>query len=158
MMTRKFCSLKLIDSQTRKKNMPPRSRVRRTRENEEVDNNSKSDSHNRSEFHPLNRVVYAQIVMKFAATKMSNMVRLSATCETWRDTFENYGHVVANAALKYDMSDFMMTAKSIHRNVKQNKIADDAISFLLAFRWMLFAVAMKLPMSHFSAAWAMTCP
>ena len=115
--------------------MPPRNRVRRTRENEEVDSNSKSDSYKRSEFHPLNRVVYAQLVMKFAATKMSNMVRLSATCETWRDTFENYGHVITNAALKHNIGDFMLTAKRIHMNAKKNESADDAIWRVIEAAW-----------------------
>ena len=143
--------------------MPPRSRVRRVRENEEADtnsmqavevqscNNSKSDSYNRSEFHPLNRVVYAQLVMKFAATKMSNMVRLSATCETWRDTFENYGHVIANAALKHNMGNFMLTAKSIHMNVKKKESADDAIWRVIEAAWRDAGLKRNLLVVDYSA-------
>ena len=97
---------------------------------------AKSDSYHRgTEFQPLDRVVYAQIVMKFAATKMSNMVRLSATCETWRDTFENYGHVIANAALKHNISGFMLTAESIHMNVKKNELAVDTIWRVIKAAW-----------------------
>ena len=97
---------------------------------------AKSDSHNRTEFQPFDRVVYAQLVMKYAATTMSNMIRLSATCETWRDTFENYGHVIANAALKFDIGNFMATAKCIHSNfVKTESSNNDAIWQVVETAW-----------------------